>query len=279
VTGIMYDAIDLSQIPASAPAVAGYVSGRWPTFAHLRGQFPHALLLSIAITAGENADCLDIETGDATPADAAGWYERQKARGITRPCLYASASVMESDVVPVMMAAGIGRNAVRLWSAHYTGVPHICGPSSCGLMSIEADGTQWTNRAGGRDLDESLLVAGFFDAAPAPAPKPPPPRPAPAPVSDPVPVWQEAILNKLPVLAEGAQDEAGHVFYVHRLQALAAVYSQITGVAEPAALTADGVFGPATAEAVRAVQAHAGIAVDGTVGPATWSVLVTGSAS
>ena len=153
---VMYDSIDLSQIPRNTEAVAGYTGGRWPTFARLRGQFPRASLLSVAVTAGYAADCLDIETGDATVSTAA-WYERQKARGITRPCLYASASMMEADVVPVMMAAGIDRGSVRLWSAHYTGTPHICGPSSCRAMSIEADGTQWTNRAEGRNLDKSLL--------------------------------------------------------------------------------------------------------------------------
>ena len=81
----MFDSIDLSQIPATAPAVAGYVDGRWPTFARLPGMFPHAHLLSVAVTAAGDADCLDIETGDATPADAAGWYARQKAQGGRAP--------------------------------------------------------------------------------------------------------------------------------------------------------------------------------------------------
>lgn len=169
----MFDSIDLDQIPADAAIIAGYVGGRWPTAHEIPHRWPHARLFTIAVNAGEDAECLDIETGDATPADAAGWFERQKARGVHRPCLYASASVMQRDVVPVIQAAGIARGAVRLWSAHYGAGEHICGPRpSCGLMSIGADGTQWTDRALGRNLDESLLRPDFF-AVPAPPAKPP----------------------------------------------------------------------------------------------------------
>jgi peptidoglycan hydrolase-like protein with peptidoglycan-binding domain len=268
---VMYDAINLSQIPADAPAAAGYVDGHWPTYARLRGMFPRAHLLSIAVTAASNADCLDIETGDATPASAAAWYERQKGR-VTRPCLYASASVMQADVVPVIQAAGIPRAAVRLWSAHYTGTPHICGPATCRAMSISADGTQWTNAAFGRDLDESLLAADFF-AAPAPAPVPPKPAP------DPLPAWQEALMNKLPVLAEGAEDKAGQVFWVHRAQALTQAYGQFTDTAAAACQMVTGTFDAATVSAVKAVQEHARITADGICGKDTWSVLITGSAA
>jgi peptidoglycan hydrolase-like protein with peptidoglycan-binding domain len=40
------------------------------------------------------------------------------------------------------------------------------------------------------------------------------------------------------------------------------------------AIAADGVFGPLTAAAVRAVQSAAGLAVDGVVGPQTWPKVV-----
>jgi peptidoglycan hydrolase-like protein with peptidoglycan-binding domain len=39
-------------------------------------------------------------------------------------------------------------------------------------------------------------------------------------------------------------------------------------------LTVDGIFGPATAAAVRAFQQQEGLVVDGIVGPATWSALI-----
>ncbi|HZR50130.1 MAG TPA: hypothetical protein VFB06_11480 [Streptosporangiaceae bacterium] len=174
---IMFDSITPDLLPTGAGyCYAGYVSGRWPDIGTIRQRFPHARTLSIAIDAAHDADALDIETGDATPADAAAWYERQRARGVTRPCLYASADLMQRNVVPLIEASGIARSAVRLWSAHYSYKAHICGPASCRLMSIEADGTQWTDTALGRDLDESLLAADFFGTAPHPKPAPVPPE-------------------------------------------------------------------------------------------------------
>jgi len=51
---------------------------------------------------------------------------------------------------------------VRLWSAHYGFGEHICGPASCKLVPVEVDGTQWTNSALNRNLDQSLLLENFF---------------------------------------------------------------------------------------------------------------------
>lgn len=159
---VMFDSIEVAQIPASAPAVAGYVGGKWPTYLELQTHFPKAQKLSIAVSAAEDAQCLDIEAGDATPGEAPAWVRRQFDRGVKRPVLYTSASQMDL-VVSVLRAAGISRSQVRLWSAHYTFTPHLCGPHSCGLLhSTTADATQWTDNALGRNLDQSLVVAGFF---------------------------------------------------------------------------------------------------------------------
>lgn len=158
----MYDAIDIARIPADAAAVAGYVSGYWPTARDLPARFPHAHVLTIAIDVAHDADCLDIETGDAAPGSAAGWYALQRARGTGRPCLYASASAMQAYIVPIVRSLTIVRSEVRLWSAHYGAGEHICGPRTCGLTAIDMDGTQWTDAALGRDLDQSLLRTDFF---------------------------------------------------------------------------------------------------------------------
>lgn len=86
-------------------------------------------------------------------------------------------------------------------------------------------------------------------------------------------------MNKLPVLSEGAADETGHVFFVHRLTALVKAYGEITGMAEVAGQAIGGTFDAPTAANVRAVQAHAGIAADSVVGPHTWGILLVGSAT
>lgn len=158
---VMYDSTDLSQIPRTARAVAGYVGGRWPTYAKLPARFPKAKHVSVAIAANEDARVLDIERLDATNAQAPGWVRRQRARGVAKPTLYTSVSNVAA-LLAVLKAAGIQRSSVLIWSAHYTGRPHLCGPK-CGFgMATTADATQYTDKAYGRRLDASLCTKAFF---------------------------------------------------------------------------------------------------------------------
>ena len=161
----MYDTITNSQFPANLQAAAAYVDGEignQPNYSYIVRAFPKADHASIALNSANNADFLDIENGAATVGEAVDWYERQVDGGAARPGFYASASLMEEQVVPVIRAAGFDRSKVRLWAAHYGDGEHICGPKSCGLVSIDMDGTQWTDNALGRDLDASLLLGTFF---------------------------------------------------------------------------------------------------------------------
>jgi hypothetical protein len=161
----MFDTALNNQFPAGAAAYAAYVDGSvgdQPNYAYIVRTFPHAQHLSIALFASDNADCLDVEPGAAVPSDIPGWYQRQVARGIQRPVIYASASAMNDEILPVLSQARIARAKTRLWSAHYGLGEHICGPHSCGLLSIDADGTQWTSSAMGLVLDQSQLLDTFF---------------------------------------------------------------------------------------------------------------------
>jgi hypothetical protein len=165
---IMFDAVEIDQIPGDASAVAGYVNGNYVTFGQLSVKFPKAHRLSIAVTAEADADALDVEPGDAVYGQVPAWYRRQKARGAARPVIYASVSLMTTGILPVLKQAGIARSDVRLWSAHYTYSPHLCGSASCGAMPVQADATQWTDQALGRNLDQSVLAADFFGPPPQP---------------------------------------------------------------------------------------------------------------
>jgi hypothetical protein len=159
----MYDSINVDQIPVDAQAVAGYIGGKWPTYADgsLAKRCPKARKLSIAVASRYDAECLDVEPGDATNDVAGRWVKRMQARGIKHPVVYTSVSN-----VPALLGAlakdGIKRLDIRLWTAHYTGRPHLCGPQ-CGFgMSTTADATQYTNHALGRTLDASLCRDGFL---------------------------------------------------------------------------------------------------------------------
>jgi hypothetical protein len=157
----MYDSVTLTEIPTNAYAVAGYVGGRWPTFPQLSKQFPKAKHLSIAVNSTEDAECLDIENGDATPAQAPAWIRRQVKRGVKKPVVYSSVSQMPA-VLLALEVSGIKRSQVRVWTAHYTGVTHLCD-QLCGFgFKTKADATQYTDKALGRNLDASLVSNAFF---------------------------------------------------------------------------------------------------------------------
>jgi hypothetical protein len=157
----MYDSVNVAQIPADAAAVAGYVNGHWPTYPFVVKQFPHALHLSVAVTAHADADCLDVEQGDATNDQAAAWVTRQKARGNTRPVVYTSVSNAPA-LTRALARGGIGRTGFRLWTAHYTFVPHRCTAACWAGFNGQADATQYTNHALGRNLDASVCAPSFF---------------------------------------------------------------------------------------------------------------------
>ena len=251
----MFDSIDVSQLPSGAGyAYAGYVGGHWPNYAEIKAKFPTSNVLSIAISASEVAECLDVENGDATISQVPTWLYGMLSAGAVRPCLYASVSQMDALIKQVQTVINV--SGVRLWSAHYGQGEHICGPSTCKQMSITADGTQWTDKAMGRDLDQSVLFSNFFSATP------PPPPP-----SSTVPTWQVDMMNSLPTIQQGATGP-----YVRRVQGLC--LAALSG----SKLAIDGIFGPNTTAAVKQAQTAAHVTVDGIVGPVTWNVLVTGSA-
>lgn len=241
----MADSTVPANLPAGYDAYAGYVDGSWPDCAAIRARFPGVPVLSIAAEADADADCLDREPYDATAQEAPGWVRRQQARGVHRPCVYASVSNM-AEVIGELTRSAILRAEVRLWSAHYGAGEHICGPATCKWPDVPAmDGTQWSDSqpgAGGSQIDASILLDGFFGGTVPPG-------------------WQEDMMRQLPTLRAGAKGAD-----VRSIQGLC--------VARGHALTVDGVFGPVTEAAVRAVQKSAGAAVDGVVGPVTWSALL-----
>lgn len=172
----MADSIEVASLPAGMDAYAGYVGGWWPDYAAIVAAHAGVPVLGIAISADEDAQALDVENGDATPAQAGEWAARQLARGIPAPVLYGSVSVVPS-IVQSLHAAGVTRYLI--WSAHYGLGEHICGPSTCGQLDVPADGTQWIDHGG---WDESALEPYFFQsgvlAPPAPKRYPPAKRPA-----------------------------------------------------------------------------------------------------
>lgn len=158
---LMFDSIIPTVMPANAQAVAGYVNGNWPTFSRLSTLFPRAHRVSIDVSgAHPEADCLDVERGDATVAQAPGWYRAHTKVRKSNPIFYTSVS-QAPGLVATLTGAGIPRSAYRLWTAHYNFKQHLCS-SSCGYGNIHADATQFHDHYDGKNLDASVVSEGFF---------------------------------------------------------------------------------------------------------------------
>ncbi|WP_052069779.1 hypothetical protein [Streptacidiphilus albus] len=118
----MYDAVTVSAIPDGSVLVAGYVNGSYANLSGLRARFPHALVVGVTVTAGaDEGQVLDVESGDASPAEAPGWVERRRAAGAD-PTVYCNASTWPA-VRAAFSAAGVA--APHFWIADYDGDPAI----------------------------------------------------------------------------------------------------------------------------------------------------------
>lgn len=191
----MFDDVNVGLIPWDAKIIAYYADGTYANGNAIRARFPHATLVSIAVRASDDAEALDVEPYDATIADVYNWLKRQLARGVWRPVLYISGGRVDQMML-TMNANGFKRSEYRIWSAHYTGTPHVCGPHSCGVTREQCDWTQYTNTADSSSLDESLLTDEPVFTAPKPNPDPDPvpdaqDKPKPAPDPDPKPDAQD----------------------------------------------------------------------------------------
>jgi peptidoglycan hydrolase-like protein with peptidoglycan-binding domain len=275
-----YDATrtSISSLPEGAQIYAGYSTGSgaipWSEadFAnHATALGPCLRIDQDPAASDPTADILDVERGAATTADCAWWAKRALADfrtarrpGQRSPAVYMSASAV-SSVVNALIAGGV-TSGIGLWVANWsigeaaaiTSVLAASGP-------FPIIGVQWADPG---PYDISVFSRAWLLSQSGKHVPPDPP---------PIPSWQEEIMNVLPTLSQGAVDQAGHVFFVHRMQALTQVVGAVKSVADAAALTVDGSFGPVTEQALRGIQTSFGITADGVCGPHTWGALLTGA--
>lgn len=148
----MYDgtaplARGISQQFPQAEMVAGYVDGDEPEVwtADDWALFPDAVRVEISrVAANGIGDVLDVESGLATPGQAAGWIAARKHAGYYRPTIYCS-----RDLVPAVRAGTgsyvLGRD-YDIWVADYTGQPHqVAAP---GLPAAGCAATQYESTTG-----------------------------------------------------------------------------------------------------------------------------------
>ena len=160
---LMYDAVTPSRIPAGAALVAGYVNGKFANLDGLRSHCPHAVIVGISVTASADlGDVLDVETGDATPAQAPGWVKKRRAAGAD-PTVYCNESTWPS-VLAAFKAAGVAQP--HYWIAKWDGSANI--PAGAVAKQFQT----------GAGFDVSSVAAHWPGIDPAPKPAPPKTPPA-----------------------------------------------------------------------------------------------------
>lgn len=224
-------------------AVAAYGNGKFANFTTAKSEFPNLHVLEIDVNGQGIGNAGDFEAGDMAIAHAGGWAQGRIAAGVKRPVLYFSTSNWQA-IMQSLAAAGIQRSQVRIWTAHYTGKPHLCS-SACGFgVTGSADATQWASPQAprtfpqvfaGHNIDVSMTANNFF-GAPVKAPAFPGRKllQPPAMTGDDVRTWQAQMASR------------GWL------------------------ITANGSYDAASEHICRQFQKEKGLNVTGFVGPATW---------
>jgi hypothetical protein len=154
-TRTMYDSTTAADIPSSATMVGGYVSpSSYAWDASDWARFPHAVQIHITPSAshtGVGVHVLDVERGDATPAQAPGWARAQRALG-QDPTIYCGEAAWQS----VQDAfASAGEPQPHYWVAAYPGT----GPNLPTLNGITAVAHQYADsKTSGGHFDLSVVA-------------------------------------------------------------------------------------------------------------------------
>lgn len=157
---VMYDSVNIDLIPNGPHAVLGYINGNWPTAPELRKRFPHARVAELSVGGMIAAPGYDIERGDYAPDQAGELFQLARDAGIWRPLFYAQLSNMPT-VKDSLRPHLKDRAEVRLMVAAWDGVA---------LVPAGYDAKQFTDRALGRNLDESVCLDDFFPPLGPPKP-------------------------------------------------------------------------------------------------------------
>jgi hypothetical protein len=146
---VFYDSVTPGEIP-SGNVVATYADGPYAVSPSQISGAKWVLWIDVNGSDPTNAQVLDVEPGDATPATAAAWAQQ---RLTAHPNGYAVIYTMLSDWSAVKSAIATlpssMQSHVRYWIADPTGVPHVVAGASA---------TQWD---WGQQFDISTALPSF----------------------------------------------------------------------------------------------------------------------
>lgn len=114
---LMYDSVNPPAIPANAAMVAGYINGPYAWTRSEWNLFPRAVKVEISVRASfVQGHVLDVEPGDATPAESVDWVIIRRKSGLDTPTVYCNLSTW-----PTVRNAFLSRRVPEplYWIAHY----------------------------------------------------------------------------------------------------------------------------------------------------------------
>lgn len=162
------DAVTAGHLPDDTQVAAFYADGPYANEEAVKARFPHGVyFVGVATNAFVRARCLDIETGDATPWQAAGWFRDYADRSEGKPIFYCNASTIGS-VEEALTQAGISRDDYYEWQSDWDNVAAVPpGRDAAQYAGAVTD-----------PYDSDIWEEYVFVTAPKPKPKPkPPPKP------------------------------------------------------------------------------------------------------
>ena len=198
-TRIMRDSTTLADDPVSGTnIVAAYLNGLYATTVNqVAARFPGVPVAWIDVNGAlPGADVLDVETGDATVAEAVAWA---KARLALKPAYPPIIYCNRATLTPLFNAMDAGGLKVvthfRLWIATLDGTKTVADMT--GVTAVQYAGQPQT----GHHYDESIVYDAAWKApAAAPAPKP-----VPVPVLDAVLVTLPAGVSRVVLSHDGGR--------------------------------------------------------------------------
>ena len=162
----MADSVTVANLPDGFDLYGCYDDGLYNNVAECKTRFPNKPIVVFTVFASDNfGDCLDVETGDATSAQAPGWIGWRRKAGHLGPLIYCSESLW-ATVRAQFMAQNVPEPGYIV-----AGYPGSAGPA--GMYPPPAVGHQWIDRG---PYDESVMVDYLpgIDPVPVPIPIPPP---------------------------------------------------------------------------------------------------------
>lgn len=160
----LYDSADAMTLPPGEHGYAGYIDGKYPSFAGICERFyPHAHCVSLTVCGGDAA-FIDCEAGNLSPSESVEWLRHELAAdgvGVSpshplwRRGIYFPVGLQEDvELCILQQMPEFERGRYRLWGAHWTGDAPVGVPPGLDALQYE----------GGTTLpyDVSIVRPDFF---------------------------------------------------------------------------------------------------------------------